>query len=260
MNSSFSHFESQQHCFLGSTKTVYSIGSGPIIVLLHEIPNIIPEVFDLALRLSQHGFRVYLPEFFGAANRSFSLRASIKEISLGCIRKEFAVFAQNQCSPVVDWLRALCTHVLAQNKQEKLAMIGMCFTGNFALGLIAEDFMAAPVLSQPSLPYAITPSKRAALHVSPDILRKAKERKDLSILGLRFSHDWMCPRARFKTLEEEFGSQFQGIEIDSSPGNAHGISTTAHSVLSLDFVDQQGHPTKEAFDQMLGFIQTKLSE
>jgi hypothetical protein len=31
-----------------------------------------------------------------------------------------------------------------------------------------------------------------------------------------------------------------------------------HSVLTLDFVDEDGHPTREAFDDVLSYFERKL--
>ena len=64
-NSAFDHFHSQRLCYLGSEKLVYSTGEGPLVILLHEAPGPIPETFDLGLRLSKQGFRVFIPVFFG---------------------------------------------------------------------------------------------------------------------------------------------------------------------------------------------------
>ena len=128
----------------------------------------------------------------------------------------------------------------------------MCFTGNFAQGLCAEEWMQAPILSQPSLPYPVTKRHKRGLHMCPKTLAKAKQNQNLEILGLRFSEDWMCPRERFEELRHHFGRRFKSIEIDSSP-QPHGIRSVAHSVLTLDFIDEEGHPTREALDRVISF-------
>jgi hypothetical protein len=78
------------------------------------------------------------------------------------------------------------------------------------------------------------------------------------VLGLRFSGDPMCPRARFDTLRRELGDGFEAIEIDSGSGNAHGIPRTAHSVVTADLVDAAGHPTREALDRVLALFRQRL--
>ena len=251
-------FTRYQHTYNGHTKTIYTAGSGPLVFLLHEIPNPTPELFDLGRRLVSEGYTVHLPVFFGTPNRPFSTLTAVSALTLGCIRREFQVFASHQSSPVIDWIRDLCQRVLAESQQERVGMIGMCFTGNFALGLCAEPWMEAPVLSQPSLPYPISERHKRALHISNDVLQTAQNREALEILGLRFSADWMAPRERFDTLRTCFGDRFIGIEIDSSKNNPHQIRAVAHSVLTLDLRDEVGHPTQQALHAVLDFLERRL--
>ena len=46
--------------------------------------------------------------------------------------------------------------------------------------------------------------------------------------------------------------------IDSGPGNPHGIPRSAHSVVTKDLVDREGHPTRQALDRVLGFFAERL--
>ena len=136
----------------------------------------------------------------------------------------------------------------------------MCLTGNFALALMVDSSVMAPVLSQPSLPFPVSASHRRALHLSDADLGVVKQRvaQGCSVLGLRFSHDPMCPADRFERLREELGNGFEGIDVDSSPGNPLDIPRTAHSVVTADLVDEAGHPTREALDRVLGLFREKL--
>jgi hypothetical protein len=79
------------------------------------------------------------------------------------------------------------------------------------------------------------------------------------VLGLRFTGDVLVPAARFARLREELGDHFIAVEIDSSRGNPHGIPRVAHSVLSHHFVDEPGHPTRDALDRVLAFLSQRLS-
>jgi hypothetical protein len=137
----------------------------------------------------------------------------------------------------------------------------MCLTGNFALALMMDECLMAPVLSQPSLPFGIGAERRAGLHCSPEELANAKKRcaQGVSVLGLRFTSDPLVPAERFETLRRELGSGFEAIEIDSSPGNPHGIPRTAHSVLTKDLVDEAGHPTRQALERVLALFRERLS-
>jgi hypothetical protein len=136
----------------------------------------------------------------------------------------------------------------------------MCLTGNFALAMMVEPSLMAPVLSQPSLPFAVTPRTRAALHVTADELACARRRtgEGERVLGLRFRGDRLCPPERFARLRAELGDGFEAIEIDSSPGNPHKIRRLAHSVLTYDLVDREGHPTHAALERVIAFLRERL--
>jgi len=141
-------------------------------------------------------------------------------------------------------------------------VVGMCLTGNFALAMMVDPVVAAPVLSQPSLPFVLNGAYKRDLNLSPEDLAAVKARceadEDLCVLGLRFTGDFMAPGERFARLREELGDSFVGVEIDSSPGNPHGIRKMAHSVLTEDLVDEPGHPTRDALDQVLDLFERRL--
>jgi hypothetical protein len=120
--------------------------------------------------------------------------------------------------------------------------------------------MLAPVLSQPSLPFPVAKSRKRDLGISAADLSAVKERAadGLEVLGLRFTGDIACPSERFARLREELGEAFVGVEIDSSPGNPHGIRKRAHSVLTEDLVDEPGHPTREGLDRVLELLRSRL--
>ena len=138
----------------------------------------------------------------------------------------------------------------------------MCFTGGFALAMAVDDEMLAPVLSQPSLPL---PARQGALARARALRRRPRAREgrvandDLCVLGLRFTKDRAVPDARWARYKEELGDNFIAVEIDSSPGNPHGIKKTAHSVLTEQLVDEPGHPTKDALDRVLAFFRDRLT-
>ena len=136
----------------------------------------------------------------------------------------------------------------------------MCFTGNFALAMMLNAPVLAPVLSQPSLPFAVTKSRRGGLHASTEELRAAHEKIDRQgarILALRFVQDPMCPGERFERLRQEFGTAFEAIEIDEKYANPRGPKP-AHSVLTNHLIDEAGEPTREALDRTLAFLEEQL--
>jgi dienelactone hydrolase len=253
-------FESFQFTDSGATRTVYRRGQGPGVVVMHEIPGITPPVAAFARRVADSGFTAFLPLMFGTPGKPLSVAYVLGQMARACISHEFSVLAKNQSSPITQWLRALCRHAHQQCGGSGVGAIGMCLTGNFALALMVDETVMAPVLSQPSLPFGVTASHRAALHVSDEELAIVRRRAHAGcpVLGLRFTADPMCPGERFATLRRELGDRFEGIEIDSSRGNAHGIKRTAHSVVTNDLVDTEGHPTRAALERVLGFLRERL--
>jgi len=243
-----------------TTKTVYRRGTGPGVVIMHEIPGITPAVAAFATRVADAGFTVVLPNMFGTPQKPPTPLYVAGQLARACVSREFYVLATRRSSPITSYLRALCRAVHAEIGGKGVGAIGMCLTGNFALALMVDEAVMAPVLSQPSLPFPISREHRAALHVSDDDLRvvKARVAAGAKVLGLRFTNDATCPGERFAHLREELGEGFEGIEIDSSPGNPHGISPRAHSVVTQDLVDKEGHPTQQAFERVLGFFRERL--
>jgi hypothetical protein len=43
------------------------------------------------------------------------------------------------------------------------------------------------------------------------------------------------------------------------PSSSHGIPGIAHSVLTRDLVDEDGHPTREALDRVLALFRERLA-
>ena len=139
----------------------------------------------------------------------------------------------------------------------------MCLTGNFALSLMVDPWVMAPVLSQPSLPFPLGAERRRGLHLSDEDLAVVRRRaceEGAGVLGMRFTRDPMSPPERFERLREELGDGFEAIEIDSGPGNPHGIARSAHSVVTNDLVDEEGHPTRQALDRVLAFFGERLQQ
>jgi dienelactone hydrolase len=178
-----------------------------------------------------------------------------------CVAKEFAALATDKTAPVTLWLRALTKQVHQDCGGPGVGAIGMCFTGGFALGMMLDETTVAPVLSQPSLPLAVSKSRRGAIGLSPLDLTavKARAAAGCDVLGLRFTADRFVPKERFETLRRELGDRFIGVEIDSSEGNPHGIPKTAHSVLTEHLVDEPGHPTHDALNQVISFFKERLA-
>jgi dienelactone hydrolase len=245
----------------GVTHEVLRKGTGPAVIVIHELPGLTPSVAAFGRRVADHGFTAVMPVLFGEVGRPMSVGYVAREIARVCVSREFHAFARQEGNPVTAWLLALAREAHEQCGGPGVGALGMCFTGGFALAMSVDPTVVAPVLSQPSLPFPVGTSHKRALNLSDtalDLVKARTETDGLCLLGFRFSEDRGSPPERFARLREEFGASFIGVEIDSSPGNAAGISKAAHSVLTEHFVDEPGHPTRAALDQVLAFLTERL--
>jgi dienelactone hydrolase len=243
----------------GRSHPVYRAGTGPAVIVMHEIPGIHPGMLTFAQRLIAAGYTVYLPSLFGRPGEPFGAGPLLRSVLRVCVSREFAILA-DRTSPIATWLRALAATAYSDCGGPGVGAIGMCLTGGFALAMAVDPAVLASVVSQPALPAPLTAAKVAGVGLdAADLAQvKARTRGGLCVLGLRFSADRGCPAERFQTLRRELGGAFEAIEVDSSPGNPYGIPTRAHAVLTVDLVDEAGHPTRAALDRVLGFLDQRL--
>jgi dienelactone hydrolase len=246
----------------GYTHDVYRRGEGPGVVLIPEIPGIHPGVLALGNHLVDNGFTVAIPSLFGEPGRPLSAGYVLPIIARACVAREFAAFATNKNRPVSQFLRALARDLNASTPGKGVGVIGQCFTGGFALAAAVDNSVLAPVLSQPSLPIPLTLRHRRDPGLSEPELNAVADRaaKDgLCAMGLRFSEDKMSPAERFTTLKERLGDAFEVIEISSAAGNEHGFTKMAHSVLTDEVREIEGHPAYEARKRVVEFLTARLT-
>ncbi|HAQ23384.1 MAG: dienelactone hydrolase [Acidimicrobiaceae bacterium] len=243
-------------------RTVLRSGTGPAVLILPETPGITPRVADFGQRVASIGCTAVLPSLFGIPGHRPTALNTTRVLAANCVSRQFTAFLRRRTSPITEWLRALAAYEHGRCGGPGVGCVGMCFTGGFALGMMVDERLLAPVLAQPSLPLPIGSGSKRSLGISDRDLQAVRDRIDdgICILGLRFSEDSMAPAERFARLREEFGDGFIGVEIDSSPGNSHRISKWAHSTLTEEFVDQPGHPTHDALDAVLGHLAEQLLE
>jgi len=219
--------------------------TGACVVIIQELPGIGPETISLANTFVDQGFRVVLPHLFGPLG-SISLLGNTLRVF--CMRREFKLFAKNETSPIVDWLKALCKNLLDEHGATGVGVIGMCLTGNFAISLMADESVLAGVASQPSMPLG----DQHALHMNATELSVARTRLDEHgpMMALRFQGDKLCTGAKFKALDEAFNDGRERIKLVELPGKGH-------SVLTLDLI-QGGAPAQQALDDVLAYFSAKL--
>ncbi|CAM3982299.1 dienelactone hydrolase family protein [Nocardiopsis tropica] len=252
----------------GTTHDVYRKGTGPAVIVMAEIPGITPKVLDFARKLVDAGFTAVLPHLFGvpgldADPRKVGIKGTataVASVAPLCVSKEFTILAVGKSSPVITWLRALARQEHERCGGKGVGAVGMCFTGGFALGMAVDDVLLAPVLSQPSLPLGITPSRRHNIDISPEDLETVKVRcakQGLKVLGMRFTGDKMVPGERFAFLREQLGDAFIAVEIDDADANPDA-PTPPHSVLTEHLIDEPGQPTRAALDQVIDLMRSTL--
>ena len=159
-----------------------------------------------------------------------------------CVSREFTVFALGRDHPVAGWLRSLARSLHEELGGPGVGAVGMCFTGGYALAMLADAPIAAPVLAQPSMPAAIGKKRGADLGLNPADLAsvKAKVNAGCQVLGLRYADD-PAVGTRFDTLRRELGDNFIAVEF---PGRKHATLT----------VNRQ----QEGVDRVLDFFDAKL--
>ena len=229
----------------GFTHTTYRKGSGPGVVIVHEIPGITPAVLRFAEEVVSAGFTVVMPLLVGEAGREPSQKYIMGSMSKICVSREFTTMAMKKTSPVIAFLRALARRLYEEVGGVGIGAVGMCFSGGFALGMMLDDFMVAPVLSQPSLPFAIGRGRSADLNLSADdaVVIANRAAAGCQVLGLRFTGDKLVGD-RFTSLRTLLGDAFVAVEFPSS-------SKTDHSVLT----EQR---QEEGVTKVLSFLREKL--
>jgi dienelactone hydrolase len=251
------------------THRVFRTGDGPAVIVMHEVAGITPPTVRLAELIAENRFAVFMPLLFGGVGQSTRVRR-YAALAQACLSREFTIFARGRTSPIVGWLRCLAQEARRECEGRGVGVIGMCFTGGFALAMMADDAVVAPVLSQPSLPaeLPLIPCRatRADLGLSPEDLERVKRRRDTGarFMGLRFTCDRISPGERFAALRDLLGDRFLAVEVPSWPGNRHGIRGKAHSVLTGDSYlgDDREHvvddPTIPAIEAVIGFLTREL--
>ena len=256
-------FEHRQVTLDGITKLVHVMGEGPGVIVMTEMPGISPQVARFARWVRDAGFTVYMPSLFGRDGAVPQVEEGIAVFKRACVSAEFRAFAANESSPVTQWLRALARFAHEECGGPGVGAIGMCFTGNFALTMMLEPSMLAPVLCQPTLPL----NDAAGLHIAPDELtavRERMEREDLSVMAYRFKGDRFCSGQRFAAYAQALGPRFVARVLPAEAANTDTppffdqVVAGPHSVVTAHLVDEAGHPTLAARDEILTFFAQRL--
>lgn len=232
------------HEYAGVTHPTYRKGTGPGVIVIHEIPGITPPVIAFAEEVVAAGFTVVLPQLFGEPERPMGPAAVGRALVQVCVSREFTKLATGVTSPVAGWLRSLARELRQELGGLGVGAVGMCFTGGFALAMMVDPAVVAPVLAQPSLPFCVGRTRSADVNLSPGDLAAVRQRAadGQQVLGLRYRSD-RAVGTRFETLTRELGEAFLRVEFD---GRGHSTLTE--------------HRQQEGVDRVLEFLRTQLTD
>eukprot|EP01030_Chromulinospumella_sphaerica_P012166 gene12166-11956_t len=197
-------FDHRQITLEGATKVVHTAGKGPAVIVMTEMPGISPHVARFARWVRDAGFTVYMPSLFGKDGAVPGEDEAAGVFRHACVSAEFRAFGAGASSPVTVWLRALARLAHEECGGPGVGAIGMCFTGNFALTMMLEPSVLAPVVSQPSLPL----DDPGGLEISADDLATISRRleaEDLTVMAYRFAGDSYCRAERFAAYSAALG-------------------------------------------------------
>lgn len=191
----------------------------PPLILLHELPGLTQETFELGDYFASQQFRVVMPLLFGRAGE----RKLVTNTLRVCLQHELRQLYLGKDGAIVEMIRALANEELARHRQQSgtaagVAVVGMCFTGSMVLALLLHEGdqpspVAAPVMAQPSSGYSAVALAAA---------RQGQIKGP--VLALRFEKDWICPARQIVALEEAFGgcqAQGQGMIVHELEGKGH---------------------------------------
>jgi dienelactone hydrolase len=231
-----------EHSFGGVSHPTYRKGTGPGVIVIHEIPGMTPEVITFGDEVVAAGFTVVMPSLFGSPGAGMSSRRVAGAFRQVCVSHEFTKLATGVTTPVAGWLRSLARELHDDLGGPGVGALGMCFTGGFALAMMVDTSVVAPVLAQPSTPFAVTPGRARDLNLNPHDLAAVKARAEggCQVLGLRYKSDLAVGR-RFETLTREIGDAFIRVEFKGAK----------HSTLTE-------HRQQDGVDRVLAFFDEKL--
>ena len=245
------------------TRIVYVAGEGPAVIVLAEMPGISPHVARFARWVRDAGLSVYVPSLFGRDGAYPRADEGLKVMKRACVSAEFRAFAGGGASPITKWLRALARLAHEERGGPGVGAIGMCFTGNFALTMMLEPAMLAPVVCQPSLPL----DDPRGLDISEHDLARVRARlesDDLTVRAYRFEGDRFCTAQRFAAYQAALGDRFVARVLPTASAHPRPppffaeVVGCAHSVVTAHLVDAEGEPTRAARDEILGFFRSRL--
>lgn len=227
----------------GMVRPFYRKGSGPGVIVIHELPGMTPEVIRFGEDVVGAGFTVAMPQLFGRPETPASVVTMLSASIQVCTAAEFTKLATGVTTPMADWLRSLARTLHEELGGPGVGALGMCFTGGFALAMMVDGSVVAPVVAQPAAPFPFGRKRAGDINLSPadtDVV-VARAEAGCQVLGVRYTKD-RASGGRFATLRRLLGDNFLTVELE---GKGHSTLTEQRS--------------EEAVDRVIAFFRDKLT-
>lgn len=255
--------------FGGIRHDVYrGTGDGPVVLLLHEMPSFSWRTVRLANRLRIEGFRVVMPILVGGIRERPEGFIGEKAAVVGsgleflvnvgkiCVSWEFVALLQQRTSPITMWLLELARMEVKTSKHGQVGVIGMCFSGGFALATAIDPVVGVAVVSQPALPFASGPLKGngrdrdlGLSEADHQRLLARKGQDDFCVAAFRYRQDNKSPGPRVQRIKEELEDS---ATLTWIPGKGHPVLT--------DATDGRRHDEQGELDKALAHVIRTLKE
>jgi dienelactone hydrolase len=246
----------------GRRVDVLSHGSGPRVVVLHEMTGVGPGLLRFADELLDRGFEVHVPVFYGPLDGVGGLRGFV--LARWCLRRELVLFTTGRTSPLVGWLRGLVAE-LVDEAHPQVGVVGMCMTGSLVLATLADATTATVVAAQPALPLVtpFSPARvRRDLGLHPDDVAAASA-SDTPLLCVRYREDRLCPDERIDAVRGAFTTDAPpaGSPSPPRPPDAPGVTVEHLGRLTLLEVEGDLHASLTAHraDPAVGYVLDHLA-
>jgi len=244
-------FESPTSLGVLTRRVVRRDADGATVILIHEAPGLSQSTLDVASVLAGEKYRVVMPVLLDAAWTWDSRRHTVANIAKLCVARELAALSLGHTGAIVEWLRALAQHEYEATKRP-VGVIGMCFSGGFALGTITNANVKAAVMSQPALPFVFRIG-RSDLGLSKADLGEVRKKagRGSCIRAMRFSRDRKSPRSRLKLIHDTFP--------DAECREVPSEQRKNHSVLAMAVQPDAWPDLRAALDETLDFLARHLA-
>jgi dienelactone hydrolase len=220
---------------------------GPTVILIHEAEGLTPGAVAIADWLGAAGFTVSMPVLIGRPTaRPHVLTAATNLVRI-CVAREFDALVASRRGPIVDWLMALARAESLLSGSRKVGVIGMCFSGGFALATVLDQRVGAAIVCQPALPLPFPAN--LGLSASDIAIVNANSKEGACIRAVRYTRDLMSPTARLNAIDETF----KQAEVDRVP-----TGWPRHSALR-DGVREPDGRAGDAARSTLAFLERHLN-